>query len=280
MSTTTPRTEPTAPAAPATDAAGGSGRGAGVRRVRGLARANATLMTRNRLTLLYAVVLPVLPLVLLLTGPRGDVAVGAATVVTALMMTLLFPVYYNLLSQFVTRRDELVLKRLRTGETRDAEILVALALPGLVVAVTVSLVTVVVALALGAPAPVNPVLYAGAVLLGALMSVALAYWTAAWTRNAEAAQMTSLPVILLLVVGQVAVGFPDSVQRWTDWTPGAALTALVRIGWFGLDDGSTTPSLDLADTWSVGLQPVLVLVLWTAVGLDLARRSLRWEPQR
>ena len=44
----------------------------------------------------------------------------------------LFPVYYNVLSQFVSRRDELVLKRMRTGEARDAELLASIALPGAV----------------------------------------------------------------------------------------------------------------------------------------------------
>ena len=75
---------------------------------------------RNRLTLFYAVVLPLLPLGLLFLGERGDVDAGVANVSTVLLMALMFPVYYNLLSMFVTRRDELVLKRLRTGEVRDA----------------------------------------------------------------------------------------------------------------------------------------------------------------
>ena len=107
------------------------------RRTLGLARANAVLVTRNRMTLFYAVVLPLLPLGLLLVGDTGDggpAGAGAAAIVTALMMAAIFPVYYNLLSQLVTRRDELVLKRLRTGESTDAEIVVSLALPGVVVA--------------------------------------------------------------------------------------------------------------------------------------------------
>lgn len=35
-----------------------------------------------------------------------------------------------MLAQFVNRRDELVLKRMRTGETRDAELLASIAVPG------------------------------------------------------------------------------------------------------------------------------------------------------
>jgi ABC-2 type transport system permease protein len=53
------------------------------------------------------------------------------------------------LSQLVTRRDELVLKRLRTGESTDADIIGSLALPGLAVALTTSLFAVVITIALG-----------------------------------------------------------------------------------------------------------------------------------
>lgn len=251
-------------------------------RTLGLARANALLVARNRMTLLYAVVLPLLPLGLLLVGDSGDsgrAGAGAAAVVTALMMAAVFPVYYNLLSQLVTRRDELVLKRLRTGESTDAEIVVSLALPGVVVALGTAVLAVPIAVAFGQSAPRNPLLYAVTVLATMALFVALACWTAAWTRNAEAAQVTSMPVILLAVVGQVAVGFPEEVRRWTDLTPGAALTDLVRISWFGLERGSVEPTLAFAGTWAPAGPPLLVLAAWTAVGVVLARRSMRWEPR-
>ena len=191
-------------------------------RIAGLARANATLVARNRLTLIYAVVLPLLPLGLLLVGDNSSAGAGANAVITALMMAALFPVYATLLSQFVTRRDELVLKRLRTGESTDADIIVSLALPGLVVALTTSALAVPIAVVLGQDPPVNPLLYALTVVVTLLLFVAFACWTAAWTRNAEAAQLTSMPVIVLVVLGQVATAFPENVRRWTDLTPGAA----------------------------------------------------------
>ena len=43
-----------------------------------LTRWNAVLLTRNRLAFVYAVVLPLLPLLLLFTGERGDETVGAS----------------------------------------------------------------------------------------------------------------------------------------------------------------------------------------------------------
>jgi ABC-2 type transport system permease protein len=252
------------------------------RRTLGLSRANAVLVTRNRLTLLYAVVLPLLPLGLLLvgdTGEDGPPGAGAAAIVTALIMTAVFPVYYNLLSQLVTRRDELVLKRLRTGESTDAEVVVSLALPGFVIALVTAVLAVPIATAFGQPAPRNVLLYAVTVVATMVLFTALACWTAAWTRTAEAAQVTSMPVILLAVVGQVAVGFPEELRRWTDLTPGAALTDLVRVSWFGLERGSLEPTLGFTGTWSAAGQPLLVLAAWTVLAVALARRSMRWEPR-
>ncbi|MDN4161050.1 ABC transporter permease [Nocardioides abyssi] len=248
----------------------------------GLARANATLVVRNRLTLVYAVVLPLLPLLLLLvgdSGSEGSGGAGAAAIVTALMMAALFPVFYNLLSQLVTRRDELVLKRLRTGEATDAEIITSLALPGFVIALGTAIVAVPVAMVLGQDAPLNPLLYAVTVVVTLLLFAAFALWTAAWTKNAEAAQITSMPVILLAVLGQVAIGFPDEVRRFTDLTPGAAMTDLVRVTWFGFDTGDVERTLDFADTWAAAGQPLLVLVAWALLAVYLARRSMRWEPR-
>ena len=69
------------------------------------------------------------------------------------------------------------------------------------------------------------------------------------------------------------------MQRWVDLTPGAALTDLVRVGWFGFGDGGTERTLDLADTWAAAGQPLLVLVGWTALAVWLAARSMQWEPR-
>jgi ABC-2 type transport system permease protein len=179
----------------------------------------------------------------------------------------------------VNRRDEMVLKRLRTGETSDAELLVSIALPGVALALAVMLVTVPVAVALGEPAPLNPMVYTVTGLVTMVLFTAFAFWTAAWTRNAEAAQLTSGPIILLAVLGQMSVAFPERVQRWVDLTPGAAMADLIRTGWFGFGEPGTERTLDFADTWAAAAQPLVVLVAWTALAIWLAARSMHWEPR-
>ena len=248
-----------------------------------LTRWNAALLARNRLALFYAAVMPLLPLGLFLTGDRGDPSVGASAVSTAVLVAVLFPVYYNGLSQFVERRDELVLKRMRTGETRDGELLVSIALPGAVCALTVCAVAVPVGAALGQPLPVNPIVYAGFAVGAVIMFTAFAYWTAAWTRTAEAAQLTSMPVILLASLGPIAATLPglsEGLQSVFSWTPGAAMADLVRSGWFGFDGPDATHStLTFAQSWGAAAEPLLVIGLWTMLAVSLARRSMRWEPR-
>lgn len=254
-----------------------------LRRIASLTRWNAVLLSRNRLAFAYAAVLPLLPLALLFTGERGSEAVGANAIVTMFLVVALFPVYYNVLSQFVSRRDELVLKRMRTGETRDGELLVSIALPGVLVALALSAIAVPVAAAIGQPLPVNPVLYAGAVAAAAMMFTAFAYWTAAWTRSAEAAQLTSMPIIILASIGPFTAMIPEmseTLRSIAELTPGAAMTELVRAGWFGLDGpGADETSLSFADTWSHAGEPVLAMAAWTSIAVVLARRSMRWEPR-
>ena len=271
-------TTSTSPAASTARGATPGRRWRGLRRTLLLGRANWTLMVRNRTTMLYAFALPLFPLVLLFTTERtgGETNAGVASIGTALVMALVFPGYYNLLSMFVTRRDELVLKRLRTGEVRDVELVVSMALPGALVTAAVFVLTVPVAAAAGLELPLNPLLLLVGLLLSIVTFAAFAVWTAAWTRTAESAQLTSGPVILLALAGFAAPALPQAAQRWAELLPGAAVNELVRVGWFAQDDSG---ALSFLGTWAASLQPLAVLVAWTALALVLARRSLRWEPR-
>ncbi len=249
-------------------------------RVLGLAQSNALLMRRNLLTVVYAVVVPLLPLGLLATVPGGAETAAAGSLALVLLLAALFPVYYNLLSMFVTRRDELVLKRLRSGEATDAEIIASMALPGVAIVFVVLALAVGVAGALGYGLPTNPVLLVLGLLLTCVTFVALALWTAAWTRNAEAAQLTSAPVLLLAMAGSMRPVFPPGAQQWLDLLPGAALEDVVRVAWFGLEPGALgKDAISWAATWGEALPAMGYLLGWTIIGALLARRAMTWEPR-
>ena len=249
-------------------------------RVLGLAHSNALLMRRNLLTVVYAVAVPLLPLGLLAAVPEKTGEAGAVPLSLVLLMALLFPVYYNLLSMFVTRRDELVLKRLRSGETTDAEIIGSMALPGVALVFVVAGIATVLAGVLGFDLPTNPILLGLGLLLTCVTFAALALWTAAWTKNAEAAQLTSLPVLLLATIGSTRAVFPEGAQRWLDLLPGAALEDLVRVAWFGLEPGVLgADAVAWSATWSEAMPALGYLLGWMIIGALLARRTMTWEPR-
>ncbi len=249
-------------------------------RVLGLAQSNALLMRRNLLTVVYAVVVPLVPLSMLAATPEKTGAAGAVPLTLCLLMALLFPVYYNLLSMFVTRRDDLVLKRLRSGESTDAEIIVSMALPGVAIVLVVAAVVAVASVALGFGLPTNPVLVVIGLLISCASFAALALWTAAWTRNAEAAQLTSAPVLLLATIGSTRAAFPGGAQPWLDLLPGAALEDLVRVAWFGLEPGVLgTDAVSWSATWGEAVPALGYLLGWAILGALLARRAMTWEPR-
>lgn len=232
-------------------------------RVLGLSRANATLMLRNPLTLAYGVLGPLLPLAMVPFSDGKETAVAIA-ISSVLMVAWLLPVYYNILSIIVTRRDELVLKRLRTGEARDRELLLSMCLPGVTISLAVAVLAALVATVIGHP-PGSPATYLLAAVGGSVLCAALAVWTASWTRNAEAAQMTSLPVFMLLMLGMFGRTLPERAQEIVALTPGGALDALARLSW-GADVDA--------------VRAVVVLVAWTGLAAWTAQRSMRWEPRR
>jgi ABC-2 type transport system permease protein len=232
-------------------------------RLIGLSLANARLMVRNPITLAYGIITPLFPLGFVLSSDGGETSVAGA-ISLVLTIAWLLPVYYNILSIIVSRRDELVLKRLRTGEARDGELLLSMCLPGVAIAMVVAALAALVATAIGHP-PGSPVTYLVAALGGSVLCAALAVWTASWTRNAEAAQMTSMPVFTLLAVGMLGSVVPEGAREYVALTPGGALDVLARVSW-GAD----------ADA----LQASAVVVVWTCLAIWIARRSMRWEPRR
>ncbi len=137
-------------------------------------------------------------------------------------------------------------------------------LPGIAIAAIVAALAALAASVAGHP-PDSPASYLLAVLGGSVMCAALAVWTASWTRNAEAAQMTSMPIFTLLAVGMLGGIVPDGAREYVALTPGGGLDVLARLSW-----GAETNALRAA----------AVVTVWTFPATWIARRSMRWEPRR
>ena len=175
-------------------------------RVKTVSIAELRLFGRNRTALFSALIMPLI-LAAAVSGAgieKTGVSASAAVVTSLLGYVLLAAVYYNLVTTYVTRREDLVLKRLRAGELTDAEILTGIASPMVVVALGQMVVFVLAgALLFDLPMPVNPFVMLAGALGGVVVFVLLAAASTEFTRSTEAAQVTTLPVMLACLVGSM-----------------------------------------------------------------------------
>jgi ABC-2 type transport system permease protein len=254
-------------------------------RVAALARAEGILW-RNRLALLNAVILPAALVGSLKSfgglGASGAHDFGAMLLTGLTAFALLIAVYYNLVTAMVARREELVLKRLRTGEATDAEILAGTAAPAITIAWAQVAVAAIAAVAIfGMGAPANIALTLAALILGTAVFALLAAVSTAVTRTVELAQVTTLPVLLFPLFFSGLL-FPLSVLREplrsvAQALPLTPVVELMRLGLTGTAaDGHP---LGLAASFGAAASPVLVLAAWIAAGAWAARRWFRWEPR-
>ncbi|MGO1317651.1 MAG: ABC transporter permease [Cellulomonadaceae bacterium] len=283
--TATTQTQTTTPGA----RAGASGAGASLRRVAALGRTELTLLVRNRTALFNAIAiapLMVLVLVGVIQDQLGDAGSGAVSgmILTALIgFGLMFIVYYNITATAVARREELTLKRLTTGEVTREQILVAMAVPAVTVVLAQLLAGyVVLAMAIGLPAMVNPVLVAAAVVLGVVVFVLLGYASSGVTRSVESAQITTIPVLGVAILFSgltlpLSV-LPDTLRTVAELTPLAPVVDLLRLGLTGLTAGNE--AVTFASSFEHAAQPLVVLAAWVALGALATRRLMRWEPRR
>ncbi|MFJ9803050.1 ABC transporter permease [Streptomyces wuyuanensis] len=270
-------TESPGAAAPAVTRARAGTTAAG--RLAALGRAELTLLVRNRTALFVALLMPV-AMVGALRGTLGgmDLAGAGLSIQQALVtggvgMVLILVVYLNLTSAFVARREELVLKRLRTGEVSDTEIIAGTALPAAALAIAQSaLVVVAGVVVLGAEGPRRPELLVAGTVLGTVVMTALAAATSAITRTVESAQITTLPLFMVSAGGSGLFipldVLPDRVASVCELLP---MTGVMRLVEAGVAGGAEAAQLTGA---------ALNALAWTVISVFAVRRWFRWEPRR
>ncbi|MEU4891958.1 ABC transporter permease [Streptomyces sp. NPDC044780] len=274
MNTTTTTTTTTTTATTA-----GPARTTAKDRVLSLGRAELTLLLRNKAALSYALLLPG-ALTLSMTSVTKDIdleeaglSLGMLVLPGSIGLALVLAVYMNLVGVYVIRREELVLKRLRAGEPTDTEILAGSALPAVLMGLAQCVLLVVcVGIALDVPAPKAPYLAVAGVAVGLAQMVALAAATAAYTRTAESAQLTPMPMMLvsMLASGQFVPleVMPDQVAAVCERLPLTPVVALVRGGWDG--------GMSVLEVFGA----LVTAVAWTVLAWWTVRRRFFWEPRR
>ena len=259
-----------------------------VHRTVALCTAETRLFLRNRTALVNSVVLPLLLVAAVPTlgigSEAGDAGtVGSRLVVTAIGVTLVYLTYYNLLTTFVARREQLVLQRMRTGELTGAEVVLGTAAPTLLISLgQVAVVAAGVTVLGEAPAPVDVVLPLVALVGGSALMLLLAAASTAFTRSAESSQVTALP---LLVASSALSGLffplavlPEPLAAGARFLPVSPVVELAQLGLLGRTwDGR---EVDLTGVWAAAPVPLALLAGWLVVGGWAARRWFRWAPRR
>ncbi|WP_336210428.1 ABC transporter permease [Nonomuraea sp. LPB2021202275-12-8] len=231
-------------------------------------RLGTRLFWRDRVMLFASVLTPVglaVGLPVLMGNVHPDGAEAATTIFHGMLAILLsITAFMNIVAALTSRRDLLVLKRLRTSTLTDGQILAGQIAS--TVTQTVALIvasTLAVWLLADVPLPASPLLYAAAVVAGsAVMALLGAAYTAAVPR-AELAAAFTMPVFLLAGVGAGAMGpipLPSFVQSALDLLPTTAVVDAVRTGEM--------------------LLPAVNLAVWAVIGAVALRLWFRWEPRR
>ncbi|HEY9312735.1 ABC transporter permease [Williamsia sp.] len=257
----------------------------GRRPLMALAKAEYRQFVRNKTLVTLGTVFPVaLPLATFFIA-RNESGATAEVTTTGLemfaLMAFLFVQYYSVLSMITTRRGEGVLKRLRTGEAADWQIQAAPAVPGAILTGIGAVIVSGVIYGAGAPAPVNPIALILALAGGIIVFALLGLATSAVTKNAEAAQITSLPVMMIAMIGLESIRdiLPDRLGDVVTWTPFAALSDLISLGVAGTPAtaGESEEALDFAGTFAEMAQPLATLGVWTVLALGIVATTFRWD---
>lgn len=261
--------------APATDTA----RTTALTRLTALGRAELTLLSRNRTAIFVALFMPAAMIMAMKSTFESidlkgtGLTVAGAALIGGIGTVLFQAVYMNMVAAYVARREELVLKRLRTGEVTDGEILAGTALPAGALALAQSAVIIVAGTAFfGLGAPDRPELLVAGLLLGVVLLTALAAVTSVITRTVQTAQLTTLPLFLVSMMGSGLFVpleiFPDRLAAVCEFLPLTGVMTLIRTGWLGASEGT-----DLLGAALTGL-------VWMAVAVFAVQRWFRWDPRR
>lgn len=239
-----------------------------------LSHAEFVLLTRNVVQLFYAVVMPLMIPFLFanVTDSEGLDGLLASVITLSILFALLLVSYYNPLSALVNRREESTLQRLRAGELSDGLILLSVCMPGLIIGVIIPAITLFLAMKiLNLPTPEHVWLIILATVLMLALLPLLAILTANFTRTAESAQMTSMPLITIMSVGSFAQMVPDSaptvLRVIVQAIPSGPFSDLMTMGWFGGVETSTV------------LRATGIMLAWIIVCAGYAKLRFRWAPR-
>jgi ABC-2 type transport system permease protein len=247
-----------------------------------LALSETRLMLRNRTVAVSSVFVPIAMGALFAYTFRSNLddaaaapVVYASLVAAQLAVVVGMTIYVTATQTVVARRHNLVLKRLRTSGISDAGLLVATLTPCVVIALVQLLLFVPFDLYIGVAGVVDPLALVLAALGGVVLALTAALATTVVTASPERAQITTLPMVFVLLGAAIVAAVLPITGWWQALAavPGAAVGLLVRFAFLG---GAWEPG---AGGLPAVVPALVAVVVWPVVFAVLARRSFRWEPR-
>jgi ABC-2 type transport system permease protein len=226
--------------------------------------AELKLLLRNRTAAALAVLMPLATGLYFALAMDGEQTGWTMVVTLQLLFSFGFTVYVTVTTALTARRQDLYLKRLRTGAASDVVVLTGILLPVVLLGLAQALVLLGISVAAGAPMPTRPELVVATLVGGLALSCAAAVFTSGVTGTAELAQITTAPFFFALVAGGL-VGSGGAVDLPVFLVPGTGLGTLAAAAWGGPTDQVGPAALSLA--------------LWTIAATALATRFFRWDPR-
>ncbi|MCC8248928.1 ABC transporter permease [Saccharothrix luteola] len=226
--------------------------------------AELKLLLRNRTAAALAVLMPLATGVYFALTMDGEDTGWTMVVTLQLLFSFGFTVYVTVTTSLTARRQDLYLKRLRTGAASDVVVLTGVLLPVVVLGLAQACVLLGISVAAGAPVPARPELLVLAMVGGVALSCAAGVCTSGVTGTAELAQITTAPFFFALILGGL-FGSNGNLELPVFLVPGTGLGTLVGAAWGGPAD-------------QIG-PAVLSVALWTVAATALAVRFFRWDPR-
>lgn len=240
-----------------------------------LARAEMTMLVRNRTAAVNAVLIPLaLGTVWILSDPPAQFAAfGAALQVLVLAgMTIVTTATTTL----VARRQQQVLERWRSSGAASSTVLAGTLAPMCLLLVAQAAILFTATTYATGSSPSQPILLVLAVLLAGGLAAGLAFVTAALTRSVDATTITAFPAAAALIGGGIWATTAELGE--VTWlmlaTGGGAVAELTRIGWDGPSGGA-----GLADSLVAAGPGLLAIVTLTTGVFVAAAQTFRWGPR-
>jgi ABC-2 type transport system permease protein len=250
----------------------------GWERTRRMTAFETSMIFRQRNTLLATVLAPVFVLFFPVISPPTEDAAWTILMAPMTVLVLVFSVYINGATIVAARRENQVLKRLRTSELTTTQMLVSMTAPlvGLGM-VQVGIVLAGVAL-LGGPLPAYLAIIVTAALVTALLSVVAGVAIGSMSPNSERVQYAVMPLLLLAAIGSNLLMSPGVDPEMRGYLLFAPFTGAVDLV------ARSAEAQPLLPTPPLPVSPIVfdlgITGFWIAAFALIAVATWRWEPRR